>query len=421
MMSSGLRKILLGLMACFALVTGAFADVSGADVTGVRFSGDSNQTRIVIETREELDYRWFSLAQSGLRLVIDIPVVKWQLVDTSKPVFSGSGPGYGAVTGYRFGKYSPTTSRLVFDLGEAMEVKKDFFLKPTEDGAPYRLVLDLGKTDPITFAAEAGFREPFIPHPVSTNVNSSLRPDAAVPSRKTRIAYNRTRKVIVIDAGHGGKDPGTIGSRQKLREKAVNLKAAKALKKRLEKSGKYTVRLTRSSDVYLALVDRVKFARNQEADLLISLHSDAAGNSKARGASVYTRIEWAGKRTKKEIMQGDRSIIGVDIGSARPGVDDILLNLSQRQTQNESAIFAEILTPRLSRVGPILSNAHRDKNLFVLLAPDVPSVLIEMGFLSNRYDEANLGSTRYMNKLMNAVGDSVDAYFKQTARLHAAR
>lgn len=408
-------------MACFIVVTGAIAGDSEADITKVRFSGDSEQTRIVIETREELDYRWFALAQSGLRLVVDMPVVKWQFENEPKPVLSGSGKGYGVVTGYRFGKYSPTTSRLVFDLDEAMVVKKDFFLKPTEEGAPYRLVLDLNKIDPITFAAEAGFSQPFIPRPVSIKESTSLPPDVAVPSRKPSISYNRGRKIIVIDAGHGGKDPGTIGSRQKLQEKAVNLKAAKVLKRRLEKSGKYTVRLTRSTDVYIALVDRVKFARRQQADLLISLHSDAAGNTKARGASVYTRIEWAGRRTKKEVMQGDRSIIGVDIANARPGVDDILLNLSQRQTQNESAIFAEILTPRLARVGPMLSNAHRDKNLFVLLAPDVPSVLVEMGFLSNRYDEANLGSGRYMNKLMNAVGDSVDAYFKQTASLHAAR
>ncbi len=414
-----LFRVLYGIGTIMLMASQVFANPSVADVTKVRFSGNTEQTRIVIETRQELDYRWFSLAQNGLRLVLDMPVVKWQIDETKKPVLSGSGEGYGAVSRYRFGQYSPTTSRLVFDLREAMEVEKDFFLKPATKGAPYRLVLDLRKTDPITFAAEAGFREPFTPRPVNISYASTPKNTSGVPSRKKYSGLRHGRKIIVIDAGHGGKDPGTVGKRQ--REKNVNLRAAKALKKILEKRGNYTVRLTRSTDVYVPLVDRVKFARSQEADLLISLHSDAAANTKARGASVYTRIEWAGKRTKKEIMRGDRSIIGVDIASARPGVDDILLNLSQRQTQNESAIFAEILTPRLARVGPMLANSHRDKNLFVLLAPDVPSVLIEMGFLSNRYDEANLGSDRYIRKLMGAVGDSVDAYFKQSARLHAAR
>ncbi|PHS24297.1 MAG: N-acetylmuramoyl-L-alanine amidase [Robiginitomaculum sp.] len=411
------QLVVLAILA--AMLFPAVCSANAADVTQVRFSGNAEQTRIVIETREEFDYRWFSLAQNGLRLVLDMPVVNWQFSGTPSPVMSGSGEGYGAVKRYRFGQYSPTTSRLVFDLTEAMDVEKDFFLKPAKAGAPYRLVLDLRKTDPITFAAEAGFQKPFIPRALKGNATTTEIHYAGVPSRKKYTGLRRDRKVIVIDAGHGGKDPGTVGKRQ--REKNVNLRAAKALKKRLEKSGHYLVRLTRSSDIYVPLVDRVRFARTQEADLLISLHSDAARNTRARGASVYTRIEWAGKRTKKEIMQGDRSIIGVDIASARPGVDDILLNLSQRQTQNESAIFAEILTLKLARVGPMLPNSHRDKNLFVLLAPDVPSVLIEMGFLSNKSDEANLSSDRYIRKLMGAVGESVDTYFKQTARLHASR
>ncbi len=413
-------KICIGCIAFFALTAPVYANESKADVHLIRFSGDKEHTRIVIETREKLDYRLFSLAQNGLRLVLDMPVVRWKAEEGNAAVLTGIGKGYGVVRGYRFGQYSPTTSRLVFDLEEAMEVKKDFVLPPSSENATYRLVLDLQKTDPIRFASEAGFREPFTPRPIQAAYHVPDTTGVAIPSRKGRVSIRqKAKKVIMIDPGHGGKDPGAIGKKQ--REKNVNLRAAKALKKRLESSGKYTVRLTRATDVYVPLVDRVKRARRVRADLLISLHSDSTANAKARGASIYTRIEWAGRRTKKEIMRGDRSIIGVDIASARPGVDDILLNLSQRQTQNESAIIAEILAARLARIGPMLPNSHRDKNLFVLLAPDVPSVLIEMGFLSNRHDEANLGSDRYLRKLMGAVGDSVDAYFKQSARLHAAR
>ena len=414
----------VALMALLLLAMPALvrAQNAKADVRAVRFSGNAEQARIVIETRQKLDYRWFTLAQNGLRLVVDMPVVHWQLGDSGHSVLTGKGKGFGIIKGYRFGQNSPATSRVVFDLDQAMAVKKDFYLPPINDGAPYRLVIDLQKTDPIAFITEAGFKDPFSPRPTG---QVAIAPEpgqtAAVPSRKKRQHLHLARKIIVIDPGHGGKDPGAIGKRQHLREKSVNLRAAKLLKKQLERSGRYSVRLTRSTDVFIPLVGRVKYARSQQADLLISLHSDSAANIKARGASVYTRVEWASRRTKKEIMRGDRSIIGVDIASARPGVDDILLNLSQRQTQNESAIFAEILTARLARVGPMLSNSHRDKNLFVLLAPDVPAVLVEMGFLSNRYDEANLGSARYLRKLMGAVSNSVDAYFRQTARLHAAR
>jgi N-acetylmuramoyl-L-alanine amidase len=414
-----LRYILASIMVIIVAGTGAWANVTAADVTRVRFSGDSSQTRIIIETREKLDYRWFSLAQNGLRLVVDFPVVQWQMGGAKTPVYSGEGNGFGVVEKYRYGQYSPSISRLVFDLDEAMEVTKEIYLPPAKSGAPHRLVLSLQPTDPIAFAAEAGFDKPFTPNPVSVISYGSDAKAPAIPSRKSRTSRGRERKIIVIDAGHGGKDPGALGKRQ--REKNVNLRAALALKKRLEKSGKYKVKLTRSSDIYLPLVKRVEIARQQKASLLISLHSDSAGNKNARGASVYTRIEWAGRRSKKEIMRGNNSIIGVDIASTRPGVGDILLDLSQRITQNDSAVFAEILTPKLARVGPMLPNSHRDKNLFVLLAPDVPSVLIEMGFLSNRHDEANLGSDRYLRKLMNAVGDSVDVYFKQSSSLHASR
>ncbi len=400
---------------------------SAADVINVRFSGDEEQTRIVIETREVLDYRWFVLAQNGLRLVVDMPVVHWTGATSTKPTLTGKGDGHGAVVGYRFGKYSPTTSRLVFDLKDAMQVKKDFYLAPGVDGAPHRLVLDLTKTDPISFASEAGFSEPFTPRPIGkaalrSAVKSggvSYTNDETAASRKPKRSNRSSKRIIVIDAGHGGKDPGSLGSRS--HEKNINLRAAIELKKVLEKSGKYTVRLTRSKDVFIELVDRVEYARKQEADLLISLHSDSAANKKARGASVYTLIEWASRRAKGEVMRGDSSIIGVDVASARPGVDDILLNLSQRQTQNESAILAEILTSRLARISPMVGNPHRDKNLFVLLAPDVPSVLVEMGFLSNKQDEANLGSIRHMRKLMGAVGGSVDEYFARSERLHASR
>ncbi len=400
----------LAALLFWAVLAPASHGDSGA-VSAVRFSGNEQQTRIVIEMNEKLDYRLFTLAQNGLRLIVDMPSINWQLSGAQN-----AGHGQGAVAAYRYGNNTPQTSRLVFDLNRPVEVTSDFYIPPGKEFKNYRLVLDLKETDPIDFAAEAGFKEPFVPR-VRYARNSRVSP---APSRKPRASHHGKR-IIIIDAGHGGKDPGAIGRVRKYKEKDINLKAALTLRKRLLKSGRYDVRMTRTRNVFVELKDRVKFARKNEGDLLISLHSDSAANPRARGASVYTKIEWAASRSKKEILHGKTDIIGVDTRRVEPGVGDVLVNLTMRDTQNQSAIFAEMVAARLKRVGPILPNAHRDKNLFVLLSPDVPAVLVEMGYLSNRYDEANLGSSRYMNKLMGAVGDAVDSYFKQVEHYEAAR
>lgn len=418
--------LLSGLGVCAPAWAAASAP---AVVRDVRFSGTADDTRIVIEMNAKPDYRWFTLASQGTRLVVDFPVLKWEL-QGSEPKEQGTGKGMGLIGDFRYARNSPTTSRLVFDLKSPATVDKEFVLPPGGGNSDYRLVLDIKPMDPIAFIASSGFKEPFVPDtaqvqtvstptvsrpPISNAVFApSLKPDPQ--------AYGHRRKrVIVIDAGHGGKDPGATGKWKHTREKDVNLRAALALKKALDRTGKYDVRLTRSKDVFIPLEGRVKFARRLEADLFISLHSDSAGNSSARGASVYTLAERASGRSKREILKGSSNwLIDVDLQKSRPEVNDILIDLSQRQTKNQSAVFAEMLIPRLARVGPLARNTHRDGNLFVLLAPDVPAVLIEMGFLSNKHDEANLRSDRYIGKLMGAVADGVNAYFRQSDRLHAS-
>jgi N-acetylmuramoyl-L-alanine amidase len=415
-------RIFSGLWLTLALLVWGLPAFAYDTVQAVRFSGNAEQTRIVIEFDSKQEYRWFTLASQGSRLVMDFPKLAWQL-DGGPAIEQGVGQGLGLIDGFRFASNSPVTSRLVFDLKEPIRIAREFYLAPTEDNTSHRLVFDLEHTDLISFIAGTGFDEPFTPkvkeEPAA--IATAIVPVEQIfaPSLKPGNTHKRKR-TIVVDAGHGGKDPGAIGRYKKTREKDVNLRAALSLKKRLEKTGRYTVRLTRSTDRFIELEGRVKVARSQEADLFISLHSDSAANTKARGASVYTLAERASGRSRREILKGSNWLVDVDLGSSRPEVNDILIDLSQRQTKNQSAVFAEILVPRLAKVGPMVSNSHRDGNLFVLLAPDVPAVLIEMGYLSNKRDEANLNSKRYIGRLTGSIGDAIDEYFRKTDRLHAS-
>ncbi len=391
-------------------------------VHSVRFSGNQEQTRIVIEFDHKQEYQWFTLASQGSRLVMDFPKLGWDLNNTGV-LDQGEGAGAGVIKQFRYAKNSPSTSRLVFDLTEPVRMAREFYLAPSKENQMHRLVFDLEKTDLISFIAGTGFDEPFVPSQSVVHLAKVQSPpivQAAWMAPSIKPKQTKTKRIIVIDAGHGGKDPGAIGKNKKTREKNVNLHAALALKKRLERSGKYRVYLTRSTDRFIELEGRVKIARAKEADLFISLHADSAANTKARGASVYTLAERASGRSKREILKGNNWLIDVNLGSSRPEVSDILIDLSQRQTKNQSAVFAEILVPKLAKVGPLVSNSHRDGNLFVLLAPDVPAVLIEMGFLSNKRDEINLNSKRYIKRLTGSIGDAVDAYFRKTDRLHAS-
>jgi N-acetylmuramoyl-L-alanine amidase len=221
--------------------------------------------------------------------------------------------------------------------------------------------------------------------------------------------------VVVIDAGHGGKDPGARG--QRLVEKDVTLAAAEALRARLERDGRYKVVLTRSSDQYVALENRVQIARRADADLFISLHADAGTEDGLRGASVYTLSDKAAHRSAKFVNKEDWFISASASGDS--GVRDILLDLTQRATKNRSAAFAEVLLDGIDDHTPLLRRSHREAGLAVLLAPDVPAVLLEMGFLTNPKDEANLGSKAHRTRLMNAVGDAIDAYFTERTTLAA--
>ncbi len=249
---------------------------------------------------------------------------------------------------------------------------------------------------PKTRAPGARYFKGQIPYPVLKPLKS-----AAKIARKP---------VIVIDPGHGGTDPGAIGVKG-THEKVITTKAANELADRLRRSGRYTVILTRTSDSYVEHDDRLRIARRGQADLFISIHADSAGSS-AKGATVYTLADRA-KGRQKRIVNNQNWILDVDLSEQTDPVGDILVDLAQRKTKSQSDAFAEILLNELSGKVDLIGNSHRRAGYYVLLAPDVPAVLLELGYLSNGVDEKRLRTKAYRDKITGSVERAIDRYMDQ--------
>jgi N-acetylmuramoyl-L-alanine amidase len=232
---------------------------------------------------------------------------------------------------------------------------------------------------------------------------------ASAPAHALAADVPRPIKTIVIDPGHGGHDTGAQSLVRN--EKDINLAAALALKARLERGGHYRIVLTRSDDTFIPLNERVQIARAAKADLFISLHADSAGQDPTpHGASVYT-VSDHGETRVGEVLGPHEWFQRTGDRKADPAVSQILLDLSQRSTRNRSAEFASILIDHIGQAVDLLPRGHRDAGYFVLLAPDVPAVLLEMGFITNPSDELRLTDPDQRQKLMDHVGDAIDDYF----------
>lgn len=367
-------------------------------VTSIRFGGDERVTRVVIDSDSELTYQVFALAAGSQRLVIDMPRVRWSIDGLTAE--SGTGKGKGLVAGFRYAQNTATTSRLVFDLAGPATVAREFAIAPKVAGEPYRIVMDIEKITQAAFVKKAEEEHP------------GVRAPSPKPARKPLIA---------IDAGHGGKDPGAM-SPEGAKEKDLVLAAAKALRDELIAGGRYDVKMTRDTDVFIELEDRVTIARNAGADLFISLHADAGPKPETSGASVYT-LSPEGEKRAENLRQKNDWVLAVETDSTRPReVNQILADLVQRETKNQSARFAQTLIPALAEAGwPALQNTHRRKGLFVLLSPDVPAVLLEMGFITNVDDTAMLKSEKKRAKLVKGVASAIDHFFDTEARVLAMR
>lgn len=374
-------------LAAFAV---GHAATETAALIKVRMGGDSAETRLVIDLDGATSAKILSDGALDRRVVVMLPnVIAGQ---------AQQGSGKGVVRAWMIDQVQGG-ARLQLDLSGDARLKRRFLLPPADGVANYRYVIDIAASQPGAVMTSAAAPAP--PAAIRTQF---------LPAKKPALPL---KKVVVIDAGHGGRDVGAAGATGY--EKDVNLAAALALADQLGRTGRYKVVMTRSSDVYVPLEDRVRVAQRAGADLFISLHSDSAPETTLKGASVYTLSDKASQRAARFVSNDDWFMKASLTGDQ--GVRDILFDLTQRATRNRSAVFAQTLVSSIEGKAPMLRRSHRDAGFMVLLAPDVPAVLLEMGFVNNPEDEARLRDPAARVRLMRAVTDAIDAHFGEQMKL----
>ena len=367
--------------------------------TGARLAGDQKQTRFVVDLSQKVDMRAFTLA-NPYRVIIDLPQIAFQL-----PPKTGE-RGRGLVKAFRFGLVMPGGSRIVVDTTGPVRVERAFVLDAA-DGLPARLVVDLAAVDRDTFLRAAA-------------IDNRLPRDP--PRRAEREAAPVTsdpRPVIVLDPGHGGIDTGTRAASGEL-EKTLVLEFALMLRDKLEQTDKYRVVMTRTDDRFVELGERIRLARQRDAQLFISVHCDALRRreGEAEGATVYTVSEHASDAEAARLADAENKadvIAGVNLSAEPNDIADILIDLAQRETKNYSAQFARVLVGELKATARLHKHPLKSAGFKVLTAPDVPSVLIELGYVSSREDIKQLTSNDWRSQVSDKIVQAVDAFF--TTRL----
>ncbi len=381
-------KLALAVCASFGLVSaaGAASSQNHGDVVRVRLGGDGQSTRIVVELDKTVQGQQASRDDDYSKQVIALPDI--QVSDGM------SGQGTGLISAWKIDSLAGST-RLSLSFNGNARIYRRFLLPPADGISVYRYVVDVVPQNGDAAAAQAS-----APVPVMT----------ALPSARVEtVSQERDKKVIVIDAGHGGKDPGAHGAYSL--EKDDNLAAAKALRDALEKTGRYKVIMTRDTDSFVDLTARVRIARTANADLFISLHSDSGGDGGTTGASIYTLSDSGTERAaRKALVKGDWSLS--DTTSSDAMVNRILVDLTQRATKNRSAIFAGMVMDHIGASTPLLKSNLRQAGFMVLLAPDVPAVLLEMGYINNDHDEGMLSDSHHREIMMGQVAAAIDQYFE---------
>ena len=412
-----LTKLFLFFTIFFVAVSGlsltgmnnGFAQSSQENVLSVvknfRLGVHDAKTRIVMDVKGPISYKYFLLA-NPYRLVLDMLEVDFEL----HPV---SGVLTGGVLGYRFGLLKPGISRVVIDLSKPLLVDKHFIIKPGAKPQS-RLVIDLTPTTRSKFLAHV--RKSRNQKTIGLlKLKSEEQKHQTNQGFKNKFPQKKTSKskIIVLDPGHGGVDPGAIGVKGTY-EKKIVLMAAKSIKKILAKSGRYNVILTRKSDRFIPLRKRVAIARRAKADLFISLHADSIKNGAVRGATVYTLSENASDREAAQLAERENKsdlIVGIDLDAESQEVTDILIDLVQRETMNQSAVFADAIVQEITKKIKTHRRPHKFAGFAVLKALDIPSILLEMGYLSNIEDETLLNTDAFQKKLGRAILLGLDRYF----------
>jgi N-acetylmuramoyl-L-alanine amidase len=379
-------------------------------VMSARIGEHDDRTRLVIELSDPVNLRTFALANPD-RVVIDMPEVSWRLGAPPRP------SGFGSVKSYRYGQFRAGNSRMVIDLNQPVTVS-DALVLPPSAGFGYRVVIDLFPTTRPKFDTLAGW-----PADLKKRESDAEKLAALIAAQQSPAVKSSGKKIVVLDPGHGGIDAGTVGVNG-LMEKDLALAEGLKLRKILQARG-YQVVMTRDNDTFIPLRQRVTIGRAHRADLFIALHADSNPDADTTGTSIYTLNDGRSDREASALANRENQsdiIAGVDLSGDNNPVAPILIGLAQRDTRNKSSQFATNALKSIGQVTELLAHSpHRSASLAVLVAPDVPAVLIELGYLSNRGDAAQMNTDAWRAKVANAIADAVDAQFSPSAAAQAAR
>jgi N-acetylmuramoyl-L-alanine amidase len=388
-------RLILSFLLAVTVCGPAAAQTSAAQRTialDARLAGDASRTRLVIDLNKKVEIRAYAIANPN-RVVIDLPEITFDL-----PVGAGKQPR-GLISAYRYGQFGQGKARIVIDLREPARIDKAFVMAAVHD-QPARLVIDLVRTDEAAFLKHA------------------LQPERIqTPAAKLQVKHQPAdaRPLIVIDPGHGGPDAGAMAKTGD-EEKEVVLSVAKKLRDQLLKSGRYRVVMTRDDDYFVPLDERVAIARANAAALFISIHADSLskGAGEASGATIYTLSERASDQEAQKLADKENRadlLAGYNFAQAPDDVANILFDLAHRETKNHSALFARTLAGQLKNAARLHKTPVKSAGFVVLKAPDVPSVLLELGYLSSPEDLKQMTSESWQEKVTVSAVEAIDKFF----------
>ncbi|MDB5539635.1 MAG: hypothetical protein JWQ89_1362 [Devosia sp.] len=408
----GFAAILMVLVTSLFAVHPAFAQLESMedypDVIDARVTATPQRARLIIDLSAPTEFAIVSLDKPD-RIAIDVKAFDLKILAPADVA------GKGIVTSYTVEMADKGRARTTLTLAAPAQVQQAYILDAVAD-QPARLVVDIITATPLQFATN-----------VAADLAASIANKGAAPPTPstdpgTHAPVTATRPLVVLDPGHGGIDNGASAPNG-VHEKDITLAFALQLQKVLIDSGRFDVALTREDDTYLTLNQRVDLARQNKADIFISIHADSFQQPEIRGASVYTRDENATDVLDKVLADGENRydiVAGFAVPQATPAVMDILVDLMRREMRKSSFLAAEAIVHQLEPSVALRRFPVRQADFFVLQAPDVPSVLVELGFLSNASDIANLQKSDWRDRVVNALARGIADYFDSTQQQTAA-
>jgi N-acetylmuramoyl-L-alanine amidase len=399
--------VLAALLSAFCAV----AVAKDAVISAAHISGTMQSTRFEAEISSSVGFS-ATAVKSPYRVIIDLADVSFDL-----PTGAGRKAG-GLISSFRYGLVEERKSRIVLDVSGPVLIGKSQVI-PAKGKKPARIVLEILPTTPENFKTTYDLEHPTQNAPEASEQTAAITPAPELPIKEVK---QDKRKVIVIDPGHGGVDPGAV-SHKKTKEKDVVLAYGRALRDALQKSPNYNVIMTRDSDQFISLEDRVNIARENKADLFIAIHADTVDEKDVRGTTLYTVSDKATDAEAEALAQKENRadvIAGIDLGNQTKTVADILINLAQRESKNQALYFAKKAVTKLQPYARFTGKPMRSAAFVVLKAPDVPSVLVELGYLSSTEDESLLNSSDWRTNIANAMANAVDDYFGRAPAIATA-